>query len=138
MKKFNLRTTLYLFAFILLNLQWPQSFQNAFHIIDDHQIVHFSTMSEKVTFNDMLMQTEVGKYGNTKRFRPSYYTIRMFEISTWLTNVEYWNITRIFIYSIFSFVCLYLLKNMLWKTTSNPASVIMLHLDRLIYIMSRF
>ncbi len=65
---------------------------------DDHEIVSFLGPAGKMSFGQIfaiLPQTEVGAWGATGRFRPTYYFLRLLECVLWGAHPLYWHAARI-------------------------------------------
>lgn len=66
--------------------------------IDDHEIAMFVGDDNRIAMSEiptLLMATEVGKFGTALRYRPSYYTLRIFESLLWGQQAELWYLVRI-------------------------------------------
>lgn len=62
-------------------------------IIDDHEIPLFLGQDGKIAVSEIpqvLAGTEVGKWGEYQRFRPSYYGLRVMEAAVWRDNASGW------------------------------------------------
>lgn len=83
-------------------------------VIDDHQIVQYLGTDQNLRFNELLSvigETEIVKFGNTLRYRPSYYVLRVLETFIWGSNVWVWYLFRIFSYTYFCYIFFSILKN---------------------------
>jgi len=72
-------------------------------MVDDHEIVSFLGPDQKIRITEipqLLMRTEVGKWGTALRFRPIYYTIRIVESMVWKDNPQLWYGTRLVIFAL--------------------------------------
>ncbi|KKQ41215.1 MAG: hypothetical protein US60_C0045G0004 [Microgenomates group bacterium GW2011_GWC1_37_8] len=99
----------FLFSFILIR----NNFKTKWSIIDDHEIVYFLGSDQKILlseFPEVLSKTEVGKFGISQRFRPSYYILRVAETYVWNDNPHLWYIARYFILVFFLFTISYLIS----------------------------
>lgn len=82
-----------LFGYFLVS----NNFASKLGIIDDHEIPMFMGSDGKVSLSEIpsaIMSTEVGKWGEALRYRPSYYTLRVLETALWGDNAMLWYLTR--------------------------------------------
>lgn len=77
--------------------------------IDDHEIVKFLGSDKQLWIwqipNVLLEDTEVGSYGSSNRFRPTYYFFRLIETSAFGVDATYWYLARIILVAL---VCFFL------------------------------
>ncbi len=69
------------------------NFQAQWGPIDDHEIMSYLGSDQKMSVGEIpqkLMESEVGKPGQSLRYRPSYYTLRLTETSLWGNNAHLW------------------------------------------------
>lgn len=102
----SISLTVYLFG-PNLKAQW--------WLIDDHEVFYFlKSKTNQASWSDMfdilLNQTEVGKFGNSSRYRVSYYFLRISEALIWKDNATLWYVFRLLISSLFIFSILGLLS----------------------------
>jgi hypothetical protein len=75
-----------------------------FGLIDDHELVQFlgrdRELSLSETFGLMVNSTEVGEWGESKRFRPTYYFFRLLQTVTFGNSAGNFYLYRILIMSI--------------------------------------
>ncbi len=82
-------------------------------MIDDHQIMFYlSSFQDGNNYIQTLLTTEVGKWGQFPRYRPSYYSLRLLETLLWGDQVALWYIFRIFIFSFFIFTILFIIGDL--------------------------
>lgn len=84
---------LLVFGFYLVG----NNFSAKLGIIDDHEIPMFMGSDGRVRLSEIpntILQTEVGKWGEALRYRPSYYTLRVLETALWGENATAWYFTR--------------------------------------------
>lgn len=74
---------------------------NNFHaklgIIDDHEIAMFLGDDGRISLSDVpkaILGTEVGQWGTFPRYRPSYYTLKVFETVLWRDSGMLWYVSR--------------------------------------------
>jgi hypothetical protein len=89
------------FVFVLPFLIYFISFFNEWHLQDDHEIALFSEYMKNHSFLDTLRLTEVFQWGVFKRFRPTYYSLRIFESYIWGDNFFFWYLLRLCIQTFF-------------------------------------
>ncbi len=80
--------------------------------IDDHEIVKWLGSDRKLQLREMpgmFFETEIGKFGNHARYRPSYYGIRLIETYLWRDYAIGWYAFRLFTFVLFSTVLIVLL-----------------------------
>jgi hypothetical protein len=66
-------------------------------MIDDHETAWFLGQDGKITLTELpvvIMSTEVGQWGTSTRYRPSYYTLRVIETAMWKNNAFAWYFFR--------------------------------------------
>jgi hypothetical protein len=75
-----------------------------FGLIDDHELVQFLGRDRELSLSEtvglMLNTTEVGEWGESKRFRPTYYFFRLLQTATFGNSAESFYVYRILIMSI--------------------------------------
>jgi len=71
-------------------------------LVDEHDIPVFMGPSHQVEYSQipriLVEKTEVGQFGESSRFRPVYYAVRLAEIAAWRTDAAYWYGWRIFLF----------------------------------------
>ena len=76
--------------------------------IDDHEVFKFLGPKQQIKWLDipnlLWTKTEVGKWGTSPRYRPSYYTIRVFETKIFGANPALWYALRLVLVSVVSFL----------------------------------
>ncbi|MBM9501987.1 hypothetical protein JWG44_17155 [Leptospira sp. 201903071] len=77
-------------------------------LIDDHETFFFlksktSPAAWSEFFDILINKTEVGKFGESPRYRISYYVLRIFESLLWKENVYAWYFFRCFTAGVFVF-----------------------------------
>ena len=80
--------------------------------IDDHEMVGWLGSDRKLRLKEipgMFFETEIGKFGNHARYRPSLYGIRLIETYLWRDHAVGWYAFRLFTFVLFSFVLIILL-----------------------------
>lgn len=87
------RNIVFAFPFLIYFI----SLFNQWHFQDDHEIALFTTYLKNHSFLETLKLTEVFQWSEFKRFRPSYYTLRIFESQLWGTNLYLWYVVRLLI-----------------------------------------
>jgi hypothetical protein len=88
------------------------SFQYALKIkfgpIDDHEVFTFLGPKQQIRWLDipnlLWTKTEIGRWGTSSRYRPSYYTIRVFETKVFGTNPALWYGLRVLFVAVASFL----------------------------------
>ena len=111
-----------LFGFILLR----HNLDAKWSIIDDHEIMHFLGSDRNIPFNEipkLIFQTEIGSYGDSLRYRPSYYVLRIFETFLWGDNPQLWYAARILFLIIFLFVVSSLVTKQLGVFIAVPFTI---------------
>lgn len=66
--------------------------------VDDHEIMHFIGSDYRTPINKVLpiiKETEIARFGEYPRFRPSYYLIRISETLLWGKNYQLWYGSRL-------------------------------------------
>lgn len=99
---------------ILLSIHaFRESPKIGFGPIDDHEIIRFLGPDRRLEFHQIFTylfnKTEVGEWGTSGRFRPTYYTIRLFETFLFGPNEHIWFVSRIIQVTTVSFICSLLL-----------------------------
>ncbi|WP_156781791.1 hypothetical protein [Leptospira tipperaryensis] len=115
--KWNRKTVLGASAFVALSLSiylFGPNLKAKWWLIDDHEIFYFLKSKDSQSswlqyFYILLNQTEVGNFGNSQRYRSSYYFLRVFETLLWKDNPLLWYSFRLGIAALFSFSILKLL-----------------------------
>ena len=78
-------------------------------IIDDHEIMRYLGEDGHLDFKDipskLLTETEVGNFGGSPRYRPSYYFLRLLETALWGNYPKLFYLTWFLILSFFFMVC---------------------------------
>lgn len=100
------RLAVFLFSVIFAFYIFGPNFKAKFWLIDDHELFYFldSESSPKKWsdfFRILLDQTEVGLFGVSNRYRPSYYSIRLLEVFLWKDQPILWYLLRFVILSSF-------------------------------------
>ena len=83
-------------AVVASYFNWP-SFSARLGPIDDHEAVRWQNAGSGVSpagFWQLLMTTEVGHPGDTARYRPAYYAVRILEAWAFSTNAGAWYVER--------------------------------------------
>ena len=82
--------------------------------IDDHEIVKFLGSDKQLWIwqipNVLIEDTEVGSYGSSTRFRPTYYFFRLIETSAFGVDATYWYLARIILVAL---VCFFLTSGLM-------------------------
>ena len=92
-----------LFSLILLK----HNLEAKWSIIDDHEIMYYLGSDKNITLNEipkLISQTEIASYGDSLRYRPSYYVLKIFETFLWKDNPRLWYAARILFLIIFLYV----------------------------------
>lgn len=82
-----------LFAFFLVG----NNFNAKLGMIDDHETAWFLGSDGKISpaeIPSVVMSTELGQWGTSTRYRPSYYTLRILETALWKNNAFAWYFVR--------------------------------------------
>ena len=76
--------------------------------IDDHEVFKFLGPKQQIRWleipNILWTKTEVGKWGTSPRYRPSYYTVRVFETKFFGANPTLWYALRLVLVAVVSFL----------------------------------
>ncbi len=76
--------------------------------IDDHEVFKFLGSKQQIGWLDipnvLWTKTEVGKWGTSPRYRPSYYAVRIFETKFFGANPTLWYALRLVLVAIVSFL----------------------------------
>ena len=107
----NKKIILLLFSIIFSSLLLRHNINAKWSIIDDHEIAYFLGSDKKITLSEfpkIISKTEAGNFGNSVRFRPSYYLLRITEASMWKDNPQLWYIARFVILALFLFSVSYI------------------------------
>jgi len=113
MNKIFLHVVLLVFSFGFSLFLLKDNFKAQWSIIDDHEIMYFLGGDHKIYLNEIpktLSKTEVGRFGQSLRFRPSYYFLRIMETFIWKDNPHLWYFARYLILSMFLFTMSYLVS----------------------------
>ncbi|BCX14772.1 MAG: hypothetical protein KatS3mg088_455 [Patescibacteria group bacterium] len=105
---------LFIFSFVFSFFIFRENFGSSWSIIDDHEIAYFLGSDKKILVNEipgLILKTEVGKFGEALRFRPSYYFLRIVESALWRDNPLLWYVTLFLILVIFVFTVSYLISS---------------------------
>ncbi|WP_232227634.1 hypothetical protein [Leptospira wolbachii] len=91
-----------IFAFLFSFYIFGPNFKAKFWLIDDHEIFFFlGSVIDQNGWSDFLStlvdRTEVGLFGVSTRYRPSYYFLRLVEVFLWKDNAILWYLFRFFI-----------------------------------------
>lgn len=81
------------FAFFLVG----NNVNSKLGMIDDHEIPMYLGSDRKITlqeFPSIINKTEVGKWGSSVRYRPSYFVTRAIETAIWRDNASLWYFAR--------------------------------------------
>ena len=90
-------------SFSLSLIFWGINLKAKWWIIDDHEIQFFLGKDKIIEIKEipyLLSQTEIGKWGQYQRFRPTYYFLRIIESLIWRDNTFLWYLSRISIFAI--------------------------------------
>jgi hypothetical protein len=82
-------------------------------IIDDHEIMQFLGADQRLTWSEVpgqLLATEVGKPGESVRYRPFYYLLRLGETTLWGSHIRLWNMARLTLLALSIWLLWWLLK----------------------------
>lgn len=82
-----------LFAYYLVG----NNFSAKLSMIDDHETAWFLGSDGKIKLTEIpsvVMNTEVGQWGKSSRYRPSYYTLRVIEAALWKNDAWKWYFFR--------------------------------------------
>lgn len=115
--RWSRKTVLVASIFVALSLSvylFGPNLKAKWWLIDDHEIFYFlkskNSQQNWIQFFEILLnQTEVGSFGNSQRYRSSYYFLRVFETLLWKDNPLLWYSFRLVITALFSFSILKLL-----------------------------
>lgn len=105
---------LFIFSFVFSFFIFRENFGSSWSIIDDHEIAYFLGSDKKILVNEipgLILKTEVGRFGEALRFRPSYYFLRIVESALWRDNPLLWYVTLFLILVIFVFTVSYLISS---------------------------
>ncbi len=87
-----------LVSFLVVWYLLPFSFKTPFGLIDDHSIMYYLGEDKKITLSEiprLLLSTEIGRFGNFERFRPSYFLLQIIESFIWGDSPLLWYLARI-------------------------------------------
>jgi len=107
---------LLLFSVIFSSLLLKNNLNITWSIIDDHEIAYFLGSDKKILLKEIpniISNTEVGNFGNSARFRLSYYVLRVTEAFLWKDNPHLWYFARYVILIFFLFSVSYIASNFL-------------------------
>jgi len=93
-----------LFSFLLIG----NNFHAKLGMVDDHEIKLYLGDDNSLSFLELpntIWSTEVGKWGNTPRYRPTYYGLRITETFLWGDNPVLWYGFRYAILVISMYLC---------------------------------
>lgn len=96
-----------LFSIIFSVFLLGGNLQARWSIIDDHEIVDMLGSDRRISLWEIptkISQTEVSHWGQSVRYRPSYYILRVMESFLWRGNPQLWYAVRIVFLAIFLFV----------------------------------
>ncbi len=99
LKRHRRLLALLVLGLLILVLYGPGLAAN-WNVIDDHEIIQFLAPDGKMSLHKLFLTlpaTEAGKFGVSARFRPTYYTLRLFETLLWGAQPFYWHAFRILI-----------------------------------------
>jgi len=92
-KKYQLILIIILSSIIVGSL-FRESLTAKWGPIDDHEIMKYLGEDQKLSFSEipsaLMENTEVGKFGESLRFRPTYYLLRLTETAFWGNNPHLW------------------------------------------------
>jgi len=84
-------------------------------LIDDYGIIDLIGENKKINFFDisqiLLQETEAGQWGESQRYRPVYYLLRIIEAYSWGYDLSLWYSFRIFIFALFLYSVMWILKD---------------------------
>jgi hypothetical protein len=90
-----------LFNVVLTIRAFRDSHRIGFGPVDDHEIIRFLGPDRDLNFLEifktLFTQTEVGEWGTSGRYRPTYYTIRLFETFVFGPREYLWFYFRMFL-----------------------------------------
>jgi len=104
---------LMLFSVVFSLFLLRYNFGAQWSIIDDHEIAYFLGVDKKILvseFPSIISETEVGNFGTSLRYRPSYYILRVTEASLWRDNPHMWYFVRYIFLVFFLFTLSYLVS----------------------------
>lgn len=87
-----------LFTAILVYFIFGKILLEKWGAIDDHEIMNFIGPGDRLLFQDFfarLSQTEVAHFGDSTRFRPTYYFLHLVECIMWGKNPMLWYAARL-------------------------------------------
>ena len=103
-----------IFIYLIFIFIWKYSFLNNFSLIDDHEILFFHHKFIGLNFFEFISNsvqfTDLADGSTARRFRPSYYLLRIAEIFFYEDNNRIWYFSRLVIYSYFLVSLFFLLK----------------------------
>jgi hypothetical protein len=109
-----------LFAYYLFGM----NFEAKFWLIDDHEIMIFLGEDGKMALSEapgmLIEETEVGKFGKFPRFRPSYYSARLFETWLWGNNPSLWYLSRVMMVTLIITIAWYVLAELIGFLPAVP------------------
>ena len=129
----NYKVIIFLQLFSCVFISWylfGDNLQAKWNVVDDHEIFNLIGNSQHLPLNRIwsaLETTEVVKFGNYPRYRPSYYIIRILECIVWGKNPFYWYIARLFMLSASLFLYWRVLQKYLGIIASGLLLVYFLH-----------
>lgn len=109
------RWLIYLLFSIFFSLFiYKDNFKAQWSMIDDHETAYFLGSDKKIEpleIPNILSKTEIGHFGQSTRYRPSYYFLRVIETTLWGNRPQLWYVFRYFILVSFVFGSLYIISN---------------------------
>ena len=129
------------FIYFIFIFIWKYSFLNNFSLIDDHEILFFHHKFIGLNFFEFISNniqfTELANDSEAKRFRPSYYLLRLTETFFYEDNNRIWYFSRLVIYSYFLVSLALLLKKKFSSVLTFLCLLIIITNQNLIDIIPR-
>jgi hypothetical protein len=110
-----------LFAYFLVG----NNYNAKLGMIDDHEIPMYLGNDKTITLHEIptiIANTEVGKWGSSVRYRPSYFITRTIETALWRDNASLWYLAR-FLMLILSLWIGWTLLSVIFPTTIAYISI---------------
>ncbi len=102
------------FSFLFGYFLFHTNLKSQWSIIDDHEIANFLGSDRHLNLAEIpgtLANTEIGKFANYSRYRPSYYVLRVFEAYIFAGNPHLWYFSRYLILVLFIFTVSFIVSN---------------------------